>query len=92
MALKKGTPERNPAMLERRAGAEIVVMDPTSGEFHLLNTGAMVVWQMCDGRTTFDEMVEAIRDFSHSPRREISTHVERILAEFDAKGMLGSSS
>lgn len=92
MALQNGTAERNPAMLERRAGAEIVVMDPTSGEFHLLNAGAMAIWEMCDGRTTPDEMVEAICDFSNSPRSEVATHVERTLAEFDSKGMLGSSS
>ncbi|MGH2787243.1 MAG: PqqD family protein [Actinomycetota bacterium] len=75
-------------MLVRRAGDEVIVYDPTSEAFHQLNSGALLVWSMCDGATKPNQMVNEISDLSGLAPAEVGADVERILSEFDGKNLL----
>jgi hypothetical protein len=85
---RMGRPIHNPLMLVRRAGDEVIVYDPTSEAFHLLNSGALLVWSMCDGATEANQMVNEICDLSGLAPAEVGADVERILSEFDDKNLL----
>lgn len=43
-------------------GDEVVVYDPASDHVHYLSDTAAVIWQLCDGRRTVDEIVELLRE------------------------------
>ena len=87
-SLRSGRPERKPGVWVRRAGDEIVVYDPTTEDINVLNSSALAIWELCDGKTLPEEMVAAVVDLSGLHPDIISEDVERILTEFDKKGLL----
>lgn len=67
-------PRRNQDVLGKTVDDETVLVMPQKGQVKVLNEVGAVVWEMIDGRTTIDQIVE-----------EICTqfHVERLTAERD---------
>lgn len=87
-SLRSGRPARKPGIWVRRAGDEIIVYDPEKESINVLNSSALAIWELCDGQTLPEEMIEAICDLSKLHPDVITEDVQRILAEFDEKGLL----
>jgi PqqD family protein of HPr-rel-A system len=83
-------PARRPDVWLRQADTENVVFDPSTGAVHILNATALAIWELCDGETLTEEMVEAICGLSGLPRDVVEEDVERILGEFKQAGILVS--
>lgn len=81
-------PERRPGVWLRRSGAEVALFDQERGAVHLMNDSAAAIWDLCDGRTDPEEMIEAICTISGVPREVVVDDVERILAEFAEAGLI----
>jgi PqqD family protein of HPr-rel-A system len=63
----------------RPAGQEYVAYDPVSGQLHALNLTAALVWEMCDGAHSLDDMVrEVTRTLQDAPPPD---EVRRLLSE-----------
>jgi hypothetical protein len=86
--LRAGKPLRHPDVWLRQAGKENAVLNPSSGSVHMLNESALAIWHLCDGKTSPEEMVEAICDVSHMPADIVAEDVARILGEFEVAGIL----
>jgi PqqD family protein of HPr-rel-A system len=81
-------PQRKEGLFLRQAKGENAVYDPASGTVHLLNATAWAIWDLCDGATDPEEMIDAICEISRMHRDLVSEDVRRILAEFDEADIL----
>ena len=54
----------------------------------LLNDTALAIWELCDGETQPDEMIEAICELSGAPREMVAEDVLRTLASFERANLL----
>ena len=89
MTQPSGTkPRRKEGLFLRQAKDENAVYDPSTGKIHLLNATAWAIWDLCDGETDPEEMIDAICEISRMHRDLVSEDVRRILGEFDEAGLL----
>ncbi len=72
---------RNPQVEEAPLQGELMIFDPASSRFFVLNRTMTFVWRRCDGAHGIREMVEELR-------REFS-EVDNATAEGDLKKALG---
>ena len=81
-------PMRNPDVWLRQAAGENVVYDPAREAVHVMNTTAVAIWVLCDGRTAPSEMIEAVCILSALPFEVVEEDVKRILEDFDQAGVI----
>ena len=81
-------PTRRPDVWLRRAGAENVAYDPSRRAVHVMNATAVAIWDLCDGETAPQEMIDAICEVSALPYDVVTEDVSRILSEFDDAGII----
>jgi hypothetical protein len=62
---------------------------PEGGVAHELNPTARAVWELCDGRTTVEEVVEAICQIFLVERDNATAGVVAIVGELEAAGLVG---
>jgi hypothetical protein len=86
--LRAGKPLRHPDVWLRQAEKENAVLSPASGSVHMLNESALAIWHLCDGKTSLEEMVDAICDVSKMPEDLVAEDVVRILGEFEVAGIV----
>jgi hypothetical protein len=55
-------PCRRPDIETESLDDQVVLIDPTSGEYHLLNRTGFAIWQLCDGTHSVDDLVEIIAE------------------------------
>src|SRR5436190_2777313 len=65
---------------------ELCIYEWTTKTVHALNPAAARVWDMCDGTTTVDEMIAAVRRDLNAPGA--TAIVQHALAQFDRAGLL----
>jgi hypothetical protein len=87
-SLEHRRPARRPGVWLRRAGQEVALFDQHRKAVHLVNDSAAAIWDLCDGSTEPDEMIEAICTISGMPREIVVDDVERILGEFEEAGLI----
>jgi hypothetical protein len=87
-SLEHRRPERRPGVWLRRAGHEVALFDQDRRAVHLVNDSAAAIWDLCDGTTEPDEMIEAICAISGMPREVVLDDVTRILGEFEQAGLI----
>jgi PqqD family protein of HPr-rel-A system len=81
-------PLRTGEVWTRREGDETAVYDRPSGRLLRLNPSAFAIWELCDGETQIDEIVDAIVELTGNPRSEVATEVETTLTRLRALGLL----
>lgn len=90
--MKQSVHEKRPVrQLEvwlRQVGGENAVFDRETGAVHVLNDTAVAIWQLCDGETYPEEMIEAVCELSGMHRDIVREDIERILGEFESSGLV----
>ena len=81
-------PRRRDNLWQRQTTNENALYDREANSVHILNETAWAIWHLCDGRTSPDEMIEAICDLSGMPRELVNEDVDRVLNQFDEEGLL----
>ncbi|MGH2791280.1 MAG: PqqD family protein [Actinomycetota bacterium] len=71
-----------------QSGENNVALNPETGSVHTLNATATAIWQLCDGETTPEEMIEVVCALSQLQREVIVEDIDRILHDFDESGIL----
>jgi len=66
----------------------IALYDSKAHALVMLNAGASEVWEGCDGRTRFDELVERIARRHDVEEVEVREDVSRTLCEFASLGLV----
>jgi PqqD family protein of HPr-rel-A system len=71
-------------------GEEWVLYDPRTRKLHVLNLTAALVWGLLDGEVSREDVVRELRDTLREvpDDRVLEAEVARVLADFDARGLL----
>lgn len=65
-----------------------VLLDPETGVGHVLNPTARAVWELCDGTTTLDELVDAICQVFSVSHGVALRDVAAVLADLEGAGLV----
>jgi pyrroloquinoline quinone biosynthesis protein D len=60
------------------AGLRLIGRD---GSSHVLNVTAAALWELCDGATSVDEIVQAVCELTATPARTVAADVEQLIGE-----------
>ncbi len=80
------TDERRP--LRRPDAPAVLAGDRTDAGEVELNATAYAIWELCDGETTVEEMVDASAELFDAPEETISHDVQKILRKLDRSGLI----
>lgn len=81
-------PVRRSKLEARHDGEQVWLHEPGRAHAHKLNTTAFALWELCDGTTTPDEMVEAICILFGLSRATAERDVELGLADLTRAGLV----
>lgn len=82
-------PRIKPSLIAKQMDSETVLFDPESGAVHTLNPTAWLIWQLCDGRHSLEDMAEVVRrDFSAGEGADVSDDIRRTIERFRKEGLL----
>ena len=82
-------PIRKPGITAQDIGAETLLYSADEKLVHVLNPSAKLLWELCDGAHTADDMAAALRDnFSIPAQQDVLGDVQRTLQTFASKGLL----
>jgi hypothetical protein len=82
-------PIRRPGLIVKEVGREIILYGSNDQEIHVLNSTAKLIWELCDGKHTAEEMGQSIRsNFSVPSGIDLVEDIQKTLRGFDQKGLL----
>jgi PqqD family protein of HPr-rel-A system len=81
-------PTRRAHVSLQRVGQEAILHDRASGRAHVINSSAARLWELCDGRTTVDEIAAAFAASYALPAAEVRADVDTLLSTFRELGVL----
>jgi hypothetical protein len=81
-------PARRPDVELRDDGVRSWLVDRANDQGLELNAIARAIWDLCDGRTTTDELGHAISQVFEVPPDRARADVEQVVAQFDAAGVV----
>ena len=80
---------RNPQVEEAPLQGELMIFDPASSRFFVLNRTMTFVWRRCDGAHGVAEMLEELRgEFSEVDREKAEGDLKRALGELASLGLV----
>lgn len=82
-------PVRNRGIVIQDIGRETLLYSAEGKVIHVLNPTAKLIWELCDGAHTMENMEQAIRaSFSVSGKHDVAGDILRTLEIFKNKGVL----
>lgn len=83
---------RNPEATVKELGAETLLYLPANRTVHVLNATAQIIWSLCDGEHTLEDMEQALREeFAVPEGQDIRQDIESILERLSEKGLVSIS-
>ncbi len=80
---------RNPQVEEAPLQEELMIFDPQSSRFFVLNRTMTFVWRRCDGSRAVAEMVDELRnEFADVDRATAEGDVKKALGELASLGLV----
>ena len=89
-AAQAGTirPRARPDVTVTDIDDEIILYDPSDGSTHALNLTGALVWDLCDGTRTLEEIADTVADDFGRPREQTRPDVEALAARLYALGLI----
>lgn len=82
-------PVRHPHAEQAEIGDDVhVLRRRDQGSEHLVNETALALWQLCDGATSTEEMIEGVCALFDAPRAAIADDIDRALDQLWRAGLL----
>jgi hypothetical protein len=83
-------PVRKEGIFIQDIGRETLLYSDKEKLIHVLNPTAKLIWELCDGMHTVEDMERTIREsFSLSREHDVMGDIQRTLGVFARKGMVG---
>lgn len=70
---------------------EAIIYDAQSGQLHRLNSTGRIVFSLCDGRSTTQELAADLAEAYGLPCEEMETHVATLVANLQSAGLVERS-
>ncbi|MBM3335374.1 PqqD family peptide modification chaperone [Candidatus Sumerlaeota bacterium] len=81
-------PKRKEGLVVEEVDSDLIVADLAGLQMHVLNPVAAVIWRMCDGQQTAEDMAALLAGHFGLSVEEVRRDVDRTLGEFAAKGLI----
>lgn len=88
-------PSRDTSLPRRRDDLQVELLtqghalrEAEGDEVHLLNETAFALWQLCDGRTSPEEMAAGVCELFGAPPTAVLDDVDRTLSELARRGLI----
>ena len=80
-------------LLLKDLGDEFLIYSAENKEIHIMNPTAQLIWNMCDGEHSLDDIESEVRShFSIPPERDIKADIQNTLNIFRRKGLMSRRS
>ena len=76
-----GFPRATARFEANEIGADLVLNDPATGAVHVLNETAAVVWWLCDGQRSCDDVVVRVAKLYRRDLADIEDDIRGMLSE-----------
>lgn len=87
--MTENKPLRKKSILCKRMEQETVLYAKETEAIHVLNPTALLVWDLCDGEHSVEDMEKAIRnEFSVGEEGTISQDIQGVIDRFFKEGLL----
>ena len=84
---------RSAAIEEAPLSAELMLFDPGTSRFFVLNRTMALVWRQCDGQHTLSAMLDAIRtEFDDVDPASVEHDVRKAVTELEGLGLITTAS
>ncbi len=81
-------PKRREDLVDRVVDDERVLLDSEKNLIHKLNMTASVIWDLCDGATSVDEIATRVGADFGTPREEIEADVRALIEQLAQLGVV----
>lgn len=86
-------PVRKQGIIVQDIGRETLLYNAGGKAIHVLNPTAKLIWELCDGVHTAEDMEQEIRSkFSVVSKHDVSADIQKTLEVFASKGVLEKTS
>ena len=86
------TPRRADGIIVRRERDDLAVLTRPTGPAYEVNDTALALWELCDGSTRVEEMVDAASELFAAPRQSLERDVLLALDELASDGLIAPES
>jgi hypothetical protein len=87
--LEFNNPARKSTIQKGKMGNESVLFDKETGSVHVLNPTADMIWDLCDGRHSIEEIEEVVRgEFRANGEADVAADIKNVLERFTKEGLL----
>lgn len=77
------TYQKNNSLTEKRLGNELFLHNDSGDQLLVLNTTSMLIWSLCDGTHTLEQMLDVFIDLLPDvPSRELEKDIHEQLEEW----------
>ncbi|MCH8827340.1 MAG: HPr-rel-A system PqqD family peptide chaperone [Chloroflexi bacterium] len=90
MDVARDRPKGREDISEELIDQDLFLYDEGTGAVHQLNSGAAMVWLLCDGAKDVAAIVEEILQSSTAEPEQVLTDVQNALQMFDELGLLAN--
>lgn len=88
MTVTRGLPRRTEGVRRVADAGRLLLLDDADGEVCVLNETAAAIWELCDGRTSLEEMVEAVCTVCAVDEEQATRDIHRALEELTRIGVV----
>lgn len=87
--MQNSNPKRRDDILTQDSGDEVMLYDPNADEMHILNPTAQLIWDLCDGTHSTEQITaEVTTKFTVAAEANVAGDVSQTLSEFASKNLL----
>ena len=84
-------PLRRSDLVIHELDGEALIFDQTTSDTHRLNSTALAIWRLCDGRHDADDIARALIEVYDVSKDAAARHVERLLESFLHLGLISGT-
>lgn len=86
--LASSRPARVPGLSARHGSGTFTIEDAAGSQRFEVNATALAVWDLCDGRTSTAEMIEAMTSVFNAPSEIVERDVVSVLVHLASLGLV----
>ncbi len=87
--MEEKCPVRNPDIVARREKKEALLFNPADGHMLCINGTGMFVWDLCDGSSSGDDIVEKIANVYEITCEKATEDYDRFIKDMEKAGFIG---